>query len=648
MDHLDDLPKRHTNHVTESKAEAAFQNLLSNSEDFVLQASDRKDYGTDCQIEVIDRESATNVRIHVQLKGTERAANADGSVNVEIRRSNLNYLLMQPHAFFVCYHVPSETLKFCSADAVIRKYEHSGQNWTQQQTLTVTFSETLTNTRLKSLAALAKFSATSSRNMRVTQLTVCPDDLPNIIKTALPDLHVPEDEARTAAMLSSLYDSGSDEMISAAFDKFAAVLGRDHDAMALCYMTEINIGMNGRGANTDRIADGIAHLSSKLNAGRHHAGSLYFSIGNGFSALGQEKEAIKAYKTALEQLADEDATQLLAECYKNLGSSYEKFGNQEKAAELFREALRHNPQLPEAHHALAIHCLKSGEYHEALEHLDQAVFPERTFGKQSSVLGWRINVHFNLGEGRAAFREIGTLLSRATEETWIWPWCAQQIANFGRASPENARLSIPFWDRYLAKHPNCASGVRERLLNRLYLRSEGQNAGLTYPLFKAEFEASIQYVHGEAAAYLWDRLGHWAQEDENWEEAERCFRVAYDLAGGLYGYCLGTALNFLDRPEESLPILLSQAEKIQPDDMSWFQVAVAHEKLGHVQESIDAYQKVIELNPNYDLAWFNMGGVHWNAGEWGEASRVWKAAVKRFPDHELVARLRRDLPFALR
>jgi hypothetical protein len=46
MDHLDDLPKRHKNHVTESKAEAAFQNLLSNSEDFVLQGSDHNDYGT--------------------------------------------------------------------------------------------------------------------------------------------------------------------------------------------------------------------------------------------------------------------------------------------------------------------------------------------------------------------------------------------------------------------------------------------------------------------------------------------------------------------------------------------------------------------------------------------------------------------------
>lgn len=116
MDYLDDLPNRHRNHVTESKAEAAFQALLSNSEEFVLQASDRKDYGTDCQIEVINRESATNVRIHVQLKGTERDENADGSVSIEIWRSNLNYLLMQPHSFFACYHIPTDTLRFCSAD----------------------------------------------------------------------------------------------------------------------------------------------------------------------------------------------------------------------------------------------------------------------------------------------------------------------------------------------------------------------------------------------------------------------------------------------------------------------------------------------------------------------------------------------------
>jgi tetratricopeptide (TPR) repeat protein len=648
MEHLDDLPKRHENHVTESKAEAAFQNLLSKSEDFILQAADRKDYGTDCQIEVIDRDSATNVRLHVQLKGTEKAANADGSVSVEIRRFNLNYLLMQPYSFFVCYHVSTDTMRIRLAEAVIRSCDHSDQNWCHQQTLTVTFSDILTDAHLKSLAALARSSATSLRNARVTQTTAHPEELPGIVKSAFPELHVPNDEAQAAAMLSSLYNSGADEIIHATFEKFASVLGRGHDSMIFCYMSEINLGMAGRSGHAARIAEGMAYLTSKCESGRHHVGSLQYSIGNGFSAQGREEEAAKAYETALRHLTSADDALLLAQCYKNLGSSYQKLGDEEKAAEFFREALRHSPQLPEAHHALGLHFHRKGEYEEALEHFDQVVFAERTLGKRSSVSGWRINILFNLGDGKAAFREISTLLSDAGDEDWIWPWCAQQVGYFGRASPENARLSIPFWDRYLKARPNCPSGVRERLLNRLYLRAEGRIPGLTYLVFKAEFEASILHVHGEAAAFLWDRLGHWAQDEHYWEEAERCFRVAYDLAGGHYGYCLGTALNFLGRVEESLPILLSQAEEIQPDDRSWYQVAVAYEKLGRTRESIDAYQKAITLNPNYDLAWFNMGGMHWNAGEWEEASRVWKTAVDRFPDHELAVLLRRDFHFVLR
>jgi tetratricopeptide (TPR) repeat protein len=647
MDHLDDLPKRHKSHTTEDRAEAAFHDLISKSEVFVLQASDRKDYGTDCQIEVIDRDSATNVRIHVQLKGTETAPNADGSVSVEIRRSNLNYLLMQPHSFFACYHVPSDTLRFCFADAVIRQYEHKGQNWSQQQTLTVTFSETLTITHLKRLAALTKSGAAALRNTRVAHATIAPEKLPEIARAAVPDLHVPQDAARAAAMLSNLYEDGADRTISAAFEKFAAVLSDDHDAMTICFMAEINLGMSDSNGNAGRITDGISHLNSQLNKDRRYAASLHYSIGNGLSVLGRHSEAVDAYEASLRHVTGGGPASLLAQCYKNLGSSHEKLGESEKAANCFREALRHNPQLPEAHLALGLRRLHDGSYKEALDHFDQVVVTKHSLGKPSLVSGWRVNALFNLGDGRAAFREITTLLSGAADEVWIWPWCAAQVASFGRASSENARLSIPFWSRYLDVHPNSSVGVRELLLNKLYTRSEPQDSGLEYPAFKAEFDANIQYVEGDAVAHLWDRMGHWAQDEKDWKEAERCFRRAYDLAGGHFGYCLGTALNALDRSEESLPLLLTQAESIQQDDMSWFGVAIAYEKMGRTRESIDAYKKAIELNPNYDLAWFNLGGVHWNAGEVEEASRVWKVAVNRFPDHELAVRLRRDLAFVL-
>ncbi|MEP3778936.1 MAG: tetratricopeptide repeat protein [Paracoccaceae bacterium] len=196
-------------------------------------------------------------------------------------------------------------------------------------------------------------------------------------------------------------------------------------------------------------------------------------------------------------------------------------------------------------------------------------------------------------------------------------------------------------------YPDTLSAVQQSLLVKLYLRSNGEDFGASYDQFKVEFEENIERIETEGAAFLWDRLGHWAQDEENWVEAERCFRRAFDLDGGHYGYCLGTALNFLGRCEESLPILRKQAEEIQPDDMSWFQVAVAAERTGKLQEAISAYNKAIELNPNYDLAWFNLGGVHWNRKDFVEASRIWKAAVEKFPDHELAHKLRQEIPMVL-
>jgi hypothetical protein len=97
-------------------------------------------------------------------------------------------------------------------------------------------------------------------------------------------------------MLSSLYASGADDIISAAFEQFTSVLPHDHDSMIVCYMAEINLGMAGLGDRSTRIASGISFLTSKLDTGRFDVASLHYSIGNGLSALGRDEEAIKAYE----------------------------------------------------------------------------------------------------------------------------------------------------------------------------------------------------------------------------------------------------------------------------------------------------------------------------------------------------------------
>ena len=644
MSHFDDLPKHDRNRAIEEKAEAAFQKLISQSEDFIFQGADRKDYGTDCQIEVVQQNQPTNVRIHVQLKGTESALNTNGTVSAEITRANLNYLLAQPHSFYVSYHVPSDSLRVSFVENVLRQYEHRGRRWTEQKTLTVNFSEALTVDRLKALAALVRESSASSRDRRIEQVSATADDLPGVLKRSVAEIHVPENADLASQILQQLYENGADANISAAFDAFAAVLGFDHDAMGHCYMAEINLGMTGRSQQPGRIEDALTYFVCRLESGRYQVGSLHYTIGNAYSALGREEEAKIAYEAALGDPAFANTPATAAQCYKNLGTSLERLGDENNAVELYRKALGFNPDLPEAHNALGNHQLRHGRYEEALAHYDRVIFTNRELGRPSTVAGWRVNIHFILGDGPAAFREINSLIGSADSKPWIWPWCARQVAGFGRTSVHNARLAVHFWQRYLRAHADVAAARRELLLANFFLRSKGEDIGKTYAEFSREFDSQVNDFGGDDAALAWDGLGHWAQDEGNWAQAEHCFRKAYELGGGHYGYCLGTALNFLDRFEESLPLLLEQAQVVQADAMSWFQVGVAYEKLERVPEAIDAYEKALVLDPDYDLAMFNLGGVLWNSGDREQALLTWRRAVEQFPDHELTARLRSDLP----
>lgn len=641
MSHYDDFPRRDRSHEIEEEAIIAFQRRLSESRSFILQGADRKDYGTDCQIEVINDGRATNVRLHVQVKGTERALNADGSLSVEVRRTNLNYLLMQEYSFYACYHVPTGSLRICPVDSVLRQYEHSGKTWADQQSLTVSFVEELTVRRLVQLAALAQSEARSSRDRRIEQSGANPVELPRQVLRATPDIHVPEDPNRAGQILKQLYEQGADEVISAGFDKFRAALGATSDAMGPCYMSEINLGMASMGQHPRRIEEAIDYFRSKLDSGRYQVSSLHYTIGNACSVLGDEQSAKLAYEAALADPACNEDPDLAAQVHKNLGTSLERLGEQDKAVERYREALRLNPDLAEAHNALGNYYVQIGRYEEALAHLDRVVFEERNQGKTSAVNGWRANVLFNLGDGRAAFREINGLISQADRWGWIWPWCARLVASFGRTTPEIAVQAVAFWQRYVRAHPCHSGGRRELLLTIFFLRDAGKDVGIGYTEFREEFGRHIAHVDADDAALPWDRLGHWAQDEGNWAEAERCFRKAYDLKGGHYGYCLGTALSVLGRYEDSLPLLLEQAQIHQPDAMSWFQVASAYANLKREPEAIGAYQKALTLDPNYALAMFDLGGTYWNSGDVQQATQVWKAAIARFPNHELATKVRR-------
>ena len=640
---FDKLPKRGRNHQIQKQSESAFESTFSDSIYFDIQSSERRDYGTDYVLEAISLDEATNVRVHVQLKGTEGEFSAHGAINVPIKRTTLNYLAMPPGSILVCHHVDSGSLLVVRVDDVIREYEHSGKTWQDQASVTIKFKDKFDKKFQEDLNKYAIASAKGARDSRLRFATASPPNSPLTLGEEILDVPIPAHPEKAAEILEELHRTGKDKSISKAFEKFYAVLASSPEKLLPAYMAEINLGMNNFDCNKERIHEGVQRLNVELERGIISQESLLYCIGNGWLALKDYENARDAYNSALFNLDHAQYPEMAAQCYKNLGSAMEHMGHSDAACALFNRALGMDPRLPEAHFALALSYIRRNvELDSALEHLDSIVWSAESAGSNLSVQGWRAEVLFKLGRTSEAIRDIHSLLAEVDREEWVWPWCARLISTYGKTSIQAAEHAVEFWDRWLENFDEDIVVSRERLLCIWFIRMNGGSVGYEFVDFKLSVEGLV--ARGAAnPAFLWDRAGHWAQEDGNWAEAEVCYRSAYDLSPKEYGYCLGTALNFLERYDEALPILREQAEQHLPDAMSWFQVAVASEGVGDAENCILAYEKALSLNDSYANAWFNLGGVYWNTGNLEMARSTWTEAIRRFPEHKSIEVVRRFL-----
>lgn len=642
MSHLDDLPKRDSTHRLEDRSKAAFRAAISAAEKFVIQ-SDASDYGTDFMIEAIDAGEMTNVRVHVQLKGTNCETSADGSLSVSVNRTNFNYLLMQPASIFVCYHRPTERLLVRRVDDVAREYEHRARDWHEQQTVTVRFEETFDEDFQESLKEFVVASAMGERDRRLNLAMRPPDTLSMVREEGAVDLPVPVDPKQASLVLAELYETRQDGTISRSFDKFRAVLDSSDATFLLAYMAEINLGINGMKFDETRIREGIDALRDAIDGGRVSPGSTLYCVGNGWLALREYRKAKAAYESALRFL--DESPDVAAQCCKNLGTTMEELKDSGAARELYERALELDPNLAEAHFALGLWHYRhtDADLDLALEHFDAIVRRKGSAVTLPPVQGWCAEILFKQQRLDEALRELRALLHAEPKPPWVWPWCAKLVATYGRSSVRAARFAVSFWGAYVKEFADDLRAKKEMLRCVYYLLESGEGSGWNYERFRRTVE--IMATEGDPdAAFLWDRVGHRAQAAGDWPEAEKCFRRAFELSPSKYGYCLGTALNFLQRYDEAIDVLLPQALEHQPDAKSWFQVAVAYEGIGDVQGCIDAYERALALDEDYDLAWFNLGGVYWNSGNETAAVSTWREAIQRFPTHPLALKLREDLP----
>jgi tetratricopeptide (TPR) repeat protein len=643
MGSLDDLPKRPNSHDVAEASEAAFTQAINAYKLFLIQRSDRDDYGTDLEVEARDGEKMTNLRVHVQLKGTEAVANADDSISISVPRSNLNYLLSQSDSLYVCFHLPTQRLMARYAMDVYAEYQQRDAAWLQQEFITVKFRELFDQKFQTRLHARTLAIGKSSKNQRLAWAVTPPKAFPKAVQLAVADVDVPADPVRAAELLTELYAAGFDAEISQAFEKFNAVLQSAPLAMTQAYMAEINLGVNHAPCDAERVRHGIGVIRRANEQGLLQSGSALYCEGNGWLALGEMEQAKSAYLAAMGELSDSALNGIAAQCQKNLGTIHELDGQEQEARQCYERALELDPELGEAHFALGMwHQRNNGDLTVGLAHFDR-VTVRRGSGSPATLQGWRTELLFRTGDYSGAYREIQGLIGQAAQHDWIWPWCARLVATYGRSSGDAALRSVNFWRAYLRARPQDVIAKRQELLCLSQAHTSGLQTGMDFSDFRA---AALRLISdGDAdPAFIWDLVGHWAQHDGDWDEAAAAFEQAHALVPERYGYCLGVALISLRRFDEALSVMLPQAETHYPTAESWFQVAMAREGVGDLPGSIEAFSRAIELEPDYALAWYNLGGMYWNSGNREKAVETWKVALERFPDHELAEEVRRRSP----
>lgn len=366
---LDEFPIRDSNSELAAQSEVAFEHAVIEAGQFVVQQRDRRDYGTDFQLEAKHSGGMTNFRVHAQLKGTDRAANKDGSISISVARTNLNYMLSQPNSIYVCYHAPTRELFVRSAEDVFRDAEHEGEGWRRQDSLTIRFRARFDTEFQSGLHARSVAASVAQRDDRLNWVLTPPDDFPEEVATNIPTIVVPElpDDAFDA--LNSLYERGQDDVISKAFEQFSACFDADDPRLTYAYLSEINLAMRRKRFDRERVGAAIDFI--KRSRPDDGPDALYCRA-NGHSALGQTDEAKRLYREAIRTAAGDNA-HLAAQCWKNLGTDLEQEGDHSEARQCYERAVALAPDLMEAHMALAMSHRDAGDLEAALHHFDHVM-----------------------------------------------------------------------------------------------------------------------------------------------------------------------------------------------------------------------------------------------------------------------------------
>jgi hypothetical protein len=137
------LPGVDENDRLERDTVAHFQSAVP-TDRFIFRDERQSDKGVDCSLEALLDNGATNLRSHVQLKGTtDDVLNADGTFSKTVKTSNLNYLLNGPSPIYVIWLSKLNEMRYVWAREEVSRLNQKNPAWFEQETVTFRFSTML-------------------------------------------------------------------------------------------------------------------------------------------------------------------------------------------------------------------------------------------------------------------------------------------------------------------------------------------------------------------------------------------------------------------------------------------------------------------------------------------------------------------------
>jgi tetratricopeptide (TPR) repeat protein len=335
------------------------------------------------------------------------------------------------------------------------------------------------------------------------------------------------------------------------------------------------------------------------------------------------------------------------------GLSLAKQGKHTEAIQAFRDAIRLNPDLIEAHFSLAVLLARQGK-----EHYGEAM---QQFLEVLRLNPRDLDAHVNIsnileeeGDLAASVTAMEKAVALASDKTELQIMLGQKQDKAGQypAAAESFRAALKsgrtlprahFGLGMSLKHLHDFDEAAEEFATVLHLNPNDPLAHFEMGwLFArqgrpadavAHFEEAVRIQPGMAEAYT--ELGRVYRDLNRPRDSDEAFRKALELRSDQVTALYGLARNSTD-PQNSRQLFAKirelKARPAESDQAEDFNAEGVHSMAeGHLDDALASFRRALERNPNFALAAYNMGVVLAHKNQMREAAEAFRTAIRLRP-----------------